>query len=344
MAAYRHRSGGWQVQIRAKTPDGRLVVRSKTFPRKADARAWAEPLELAIRTGQFQEQSERLLVSDLIDLWIRQGLPNLKGEKQQRRRRVVLEWWRERLGRAPARSVKSTEVAKHLDSLDVANSTRNRYKSALGVVYKLAIRRGDLSRVDDPTYGLHERELNARIRWLSDAERERLLDAAHGDPLIYLVIRLAITTGMREGEIAALRWRDIDYDSKWIRIESATSREAAKSGKPRLVPLLPQVETLLQQRSRRPGTDLVFPGRTGKPSWPRKRWEAARKTAGLEDVRFHDLRHTAATLLLSQGLDLSEVGEILGHKDIETTRRYVHLVRDRVVAAARDALLTIDHL
>ena len=346
MATYQTRGSNCQAEVRVKGPDGKLVRKTKTFRRKTDARRWAEKIEAEIRSGRWteEEQARLLLVSDVIELWLFQGLKNLKGKKQQRRRRAVLKWWLERLGSVPVKSLKSSQVAKQLDTLEVATSTRNRYKSALGACFKLAIKRGDLGRSDDPTHGLHERELNARIRWLDEEERARLFHAAKDDPWLDLVIWLALTTGMREGEIAALRWRDIDYVEKRIRVEAATVRDASKSGRARLVPLVPEVESRLRERQklRHIASNLVFPGRTGKPSWPRFRWEAVRIAAGLEDVRFHDLRHTAATLLLSEGrLGLSEVGEILGHRDIETTRRYAHLVRERVVDAAREALLTI---
>lgn len=107
----------------------------------------------------------------------------------------------------------TSEVSKLLDQVEGAVSTRNGYRSPLGAVYKWAAKRGDLPGGSDPTQGLYQEPKNARIRWLNPEERRKLLAAAEGQPDLDLMIRIAITTGMRKGEILKMRWRDLDFET-----------------------------------------------------------------------------------------------------------------------------------
>ena len=332
----------YKAIVRKKGPDGKIIKKYKTFDRKTDARRWGLDLEREIEEGKDVQEAPAL--EELIDIYLSTELPRLKGELQQRRRRVMVEWWRSRLGRRWADLIRPAEVSRYLDEIGGATSTRNRYKSVLGRVFKMAIKRGDVGRWVDPTAGLHVGENNERSRVLTTEERETLLRTVQDDPELNLFVRIAMTTGMRQGEIAKLRWRDCDFENQVIRVEADTQRDASKSGKQRLVPMLAQVERLLRERNkvRRIDTDLVFPGKTGKPSWPHKRWEAAVRKSGIKNFRYHDLRHTAASILTSRGVGLHELMHILGHKTAQATKRYVHLTRQHVAESIRDRMVDID--
>jgi integrase len=154
--------------------------------------------------------------------------------------------------------------------------------------------------------------------------------ACDQDGAIYLT---AAFTGLRRGELLALRWRDIDFVGSNVRVRASYvggSLTAPKSGKVRSVPLAAEVaETLakLAQREWLVGDDdLVFPGDRGTyldGSALRRRYLQALERAGLRRLRFHDLRHTFGTRMISK-TDIRRVQEWMGHADVQTTMRYLH--------------------
>jgi integrase len=154
--------------------------------------------------------------------------------------------------------------------------------------------------------------------------------ASEQDAAIYLT---AAFTGLRRGELIALRWRDVDLAGSLVRVRRSYSFGALsvpKSGKARAVPLAPEVATALAKLAlRRLWTgedDLVFPGETGDfldGSALRRRYLEAQAQAGIKRLRFHDLRHTFGTRMIGVA-DIVRVKEWMGHADIETTMRYLH--------------------
>jgi integrase len=195
------------------------------------------------------------------------------------------------------------------------------------------------------------------IRSLSQEEASRLLRAATGTRDEAL-ITLALRTGMRQGELAALRWEDLDLGTKpniTVRrsadTRTSTIVSTTKTGKERRVGIGPRtVETLEAHRGRQRleriaartwyDSGLVFPNTKGKI---RRRDSVVRSLKALleeagipTDVRFHDLRHTAGTLALRQGVPLHTVSRMLGHSDpAMTLRRYAHVLDDMREDAGR---------
>jgi integrase len=136
----------------------------------------------------------------------------------------------------------------------------------------------------------------------------------------------AAFTGLRLGELVALRWRDVDLDRRVLRVRASWSGYELtfpKAGRVRSVPLAPQVADAL-----RPGApdELVFPGRDGDyldRSALRRRYRTAQRAAGLRPLRFHDLRHTFATTMVGC-TSIRRVQEWMGHSDLHSTMRYLH--------------------
>jgi integrase len=205
-------------------------------------------------------------------------------------------------------------------------------------------------------YGLRENaaadveKLSARasgdIQVFSPEEVWALVRAAASehDGALFLT---AAFTGLRMGELLALRWRDVDFTGATIRVRASYylgQLTTPKSGKVRAVPLAPDVAAALAQLGRREhwlgDDDLVFVGETGgylDGSALRRRYKAAIAGAGLRPLRFHDLRHTFGTRMIAKA-DIRRVQEWMGHADIQTTMRYLHYApREedaRLVAAA----------
>ena len=143
----------------------------------------------------------------------------------------------------------------------------------------------------------------------------------------------AAFTGLRQGELVALRWRNVDFPGQHIRVTASYTNGALtspKSGKVRAVPMAPAVAEAHARLSHREhwtrDDDLVFPGGAGgylDASALLRRYKRALAAAGLRPLRFHDLRHTFGTTMIRKA-DIVRVQEWMGHADIETTRKYLH--------------------
>jgi integrase len=163
------------------------------------------------------------------------------------------------------------------------------------------------------------------------------------------LVRFAAYTGLRQGELVALRWRDVSFADRVLIVEralSGTEELSPKSGTLRAVPLADQAVAALDRQSRRANftgpDDYVFATLTGDrpdPSALRRRYNRARDAAGAQALPFHALRHTAASLMVRK-LDPVTVQAILGHASVKTTERYLHARRAADLADDVTAALT----
>jgi integrase len=159
-----------------------------------------------------------------------------------------------------------------------------------------------------------------RTRFLANEEVARLIE----NSIVHLkpIIIAAISTGMRRGEIFDLKWKDVDIEHGFIRVEKTKNSES------REIPINPYLSETLQGmvESRKLG-NYVFCNEDGK-KWCdiRGSFQSALRRSGIKDFRFHDLRHTAASLYASRGCDLVTLQHLLGHKSINMTMRYAHLL------------------
>ena len=170
------------------------------------------------------------------------------------------------------------------------------------------------------------REPRGRVRFLSDEERIRLLESCKesSSPYLYPVVVLALSTGMRSGEIMGLTWDNVDLN------RGRAILHETKNGERRAVALKGHALELLKElgKVRRIDSNLLFPAKETKTTKPidlRKPWEAAVQKTELHDFRFHDLRHSAASYLAMNGASLAEIAEVLGHKTLQMVKRYAHL-------------------
>jgi len=150
------------------------------------------------------------------------------------------------------------------------------------------------------------------------------------------VVRLAMHTGARRGELLGLHWRDIDFVSRMVTFCGTTT----KTGLSRRVPLnATAFDVLTRWKPQNADADaLVFPGPKGERMFSLKTaWGQLMKDAKIRGFRFHDLRHHAASRLVQAGTDLYVVSQILGHRSVTMTQRYAHL-RDSDKAAALEKL------
>ena len=185
---------------------------------------------------------------------------------------------------------------------------------------------------------------------LSPLEVSALVRSAESEQDAAL-FRVAAFTGLRLGELRALRWRDVDFAGRIVHVRQnyvAGEFTSPKGKRVRSVPLIDQAAVALDVLSRRvrfTGTDdLVFPSSVGGPlddSQLRRRFAEALSRAGLKRIRIHDLRHSFGTLAV-QAFPLSDVQAYMGHADVQTTMIYVHHVPRHDAAARLSAVVGAD--
>ena len=208
---------------------------------------------------------------------------------------------------------------------EVKEATVNRELSALRKLLNLAKKR-KLYHGDNivSESGLFKSE-SQRMRVLNEEEEHRLLNCS--SPHLIPIIKMALLTGMRLSEILTLQWTDVNLDTNLITIRA----EISKSKKSRRIPISGSLrKLLLEQKMKNYQSGHVFVTHLGVPYSPnnpsalKRAFTTARRKAQIEDFRFHDLRHTAATRMAENGASIIAVKEILGHADIRTTMKYFH--------------------
>ncbi|CAN5889986.1 hypothetical protein BH18ACI4_BH18ACI4_16460 [soil metagenome] len=217
-------------------------------------------------------------------------------------------------------------------------ATVNRELALLRRMFNVAQREGWIAHnpfaMGEPLVSIADEKKRERI--LTREEERRLLEACSDTRRRHLrpILICALDTGMRQGEILTLRWRDVDLDHGTITVAAFNTKTMRSRTISVTVRLARELEAIAAQSPKRPD-DLVF----GISDNVKRSFDVVRRAAGIADVRFHDLRHTAATRLVSAHIPLSEVGRVLGHTQANTTYRYVNanIETAKRAAAALDA-------
>lgn len=323
---------GWYVCFRAT--DGRVVRRAAGRSRRTAERIRAK-VETQVREGKFFEKDQR---SD----WTLGRLSEVYLERMGRLRPLSARWRREmfrQILRVLSPDVLIEEI--NMGTLDryvnrrraegKAYSTVNREISILRHALRLAARWKMETKLTQFRLAewttLRESEGARKAVFLTSHQVAAVIAAAHeraangglNERQGEAVVRVALETGARLGEILALEWEDLEGSILRIRTE--------KHGPDRSIKL-PETTVLLLRTFRASplSQGLMFPSaRTGHERVDIRRfWQAVRKAAGVVHVRFHDLRHTAASEMLRRGLLLREVQYVLGHASSRMTERYAH--------------------
>jgi integrase len=216
--------------------------------------------------------------------------------------------------------------------IELSNRTKNKLLVVMHGVFRRAQHVWGLPLNPVASVEKHPTRSSGDLQVFSPEEVWALVRAASSeqDAAIFLT---AAFTGLRRGELLALRWRDIDFPGSLIRVRTSYAggkMTTPKSGKVRSVPMAPDVAKALaalgQRRDFVSGDDLVFCGEAGgylDGSALRRRYAASLTEAGLRPLRFHDLRHVFGTRMIAKA-DIRRVQEWMGHADVQTTMRYLH--------------------
>lgn len=323
-----------KITYRAKVRLKGFPTQSATFNRKTDADRWIKSTESAIREGRHFKTSEakKRTLDEIIDRYKKEILP--RKPKAVKQRTMQLSWWSKEIGCYSLADVTASIISENRSKLlseEIApnktrsSSTVNRYMAALSHVLSIANREWEwisenpcskLSKLSEP---------RGRVRFLSDDERSRLLIACKQSKSrhLYVIVVLALSTGMRLGEILSLSWEQVDLKTCKIILHDTKNNER------RAIPLKGHAYDVVEDWSRiqRIDTKMLFPNKRDPHRHIdiRSPWYTALQKAEIEDFHFHDLRHSAASYLAMNGATLAEIAEVLGHKTLQMVKRYAHL-------------------
>jgi integrase len=323
----------------------------ESFRTRTEAKNWVRKQESSILEGKYvpDNKARKYTLSDLIKEYIRLHLSKFPSRLKDQTSH--LHWWEENYGNktlieiTPSLLVEAKE--KLLDGITFrkkkrSNSTVNRYFSSLGRAFTLALQEWQWV-IENPFRRVSKlKENGGRNRFLSREELHALLQGCKGskNPHLYGMVLIAASMGLRFGEIANLRWKHVDFDNGFATLETT------KNGDNRFVPLPDQVTAYLKeiQRPKLP-EEFVFPSKNPAKRHPysliRKAFQKAVQETKLQDFKFHDLRHTAASHMAMNGATQGELMEVLGHRSPAMTRRYAHFSKEHI---ARILQKTSNHL
>lgn len=313
---------------------------SQTFDRKSDAQRWAEDTEAALHNGGYigNAPSNDMLFDDALEKYLAE-VSSKKAKSTHRRELYQSRSLHYFFGKT-LKEITPTLAAQFRDKrlAEVQPATVIKDLSMLSHIYSSALREWGIEATNPVAIIRKPKTPQGRLRFLTDAEIKSLLkESKKGHrPNLYHFIVLQLHTGMRPSEGAGLTWGQVDFDGRIIDLQQTKTD-------PRRVPLTVSAIEILSEFVPERGykcKDFVFLLRQPKMTYRRRpnqyfreSFEAAVKRARIEDFHMHDLRHTAASYMIMNGVDLRTVADILGHKTISMTMRYTHLLDDHKLKA-----------
>ena len=300
MSVWKDKAGRYHVAVQR----GGARVHRKCPPAYTWRQAKQKESELLQRFDAAQ--SGKVLIADAIQHWLKTEVAHHKARRGTEGNAYALAPWVR--GKDLTQIVSVAEDYKKANRGLVTNSTINRRLAVLRRVANLAYRRWGWLAIPIGAKVELLPENAARERFLDRSELARLLRGIQNRSMRKAAL-VAAFTGLRRGELAKLRPLNVQGDLIYLKL--------TKGGRPRTVPVVHHVQFALRRLPFGVHADTLT--------------HAVQRS--MPGVRFHDLRHTAASMLIQAGVDLYRVGTILGHSDIRTTRRYAHLVVDNLRAA-----------
>jgi integrase len=343
-------------------------ARTASFPTRRAAERWAKTIEAEMIEGKHFRtvEARRRTLGEAIDRYIAEELPKKRDGSMHR---VRLPWWKEHAGDVKLADITPALISSLRGKLKRepyvranpnakrtllekgekpkqykrTDGTVNRYLAVLSHVLTVARKEWHWMS-HNPMDGVSKlRESRGRIRYLSTEERAALLKQTAKNPTLHTIVVIALSTACRAGELMNLRWRDVDLQ------EGRLLFRQTKNDEPRAAWLHGEALRLLTEHAKVRPIDneaRVFPNPSGKGGYDYiEPFNEAVKAAKIQNFRFHDLRHSAATYLAREGATEAQLRAIGGWKS-GVVRRYVHIAaqdtRD-VLAKMNRKILGGDH-
>lgn len=321
-------SYGAQVRIKPFKPTW------QSFPTKQAAIAWRDALTATLKkqrdAGGVREDVASLTVAELAKEYLAD--PETIAQKAYHDRKSGVNWWVNHYGAERVMQFNVLKIRAARDRLQPgrANATVNRHLAAMRACWNWGRSAGLVPQDRQWPTRLMLTEPKGRTRFLRDGEISALLKASKTQgPTMYAAVLVSIACGLRKSELLRLKWSDVDFEAETLRIL------LTKNSHPRGVHLPSSASAALKELKKQSvvGTS-VFIGGDGEAigqGWIEYRWRSVMKESGLQNFRWHDLRHSCASILAQNGASLPEIGSVLGHQSASATHRYSHLVEGKVV-------------
>ena len=311
----------WEAKIRRKG----YPVQMRSFDKKSDAEKWAREIESSMDRGVFKstKEAEKTTLSEALDRYLEEVSKHKKGHQREKSR--IEKWKTHALGSRYLASIAPKDIADYAAKRKSEGYSRQTVYLELAIIshlYNYAAAKWGMRALENPVPPTRVKGTDphrghgykGRERTLSSPEKEKLFEYLNEE--MQHIVDLAIETGMRRGELLSLTVSNVDLAKKTVKLDMT------KNGDSREVPLSPAAVDILRTVL---GTKKVV-GIDGKlwsigPDRATSIFARAVKEVGLKDIRFHDLRHTAATRLASL-YQAHELAKILGHKVLNMVMRY----------------------
>jgi integrase len=339
-----------QVRIRpfkAVQETFRVPPGAKPSDIKRQAQAWAEAEEKRLRALRLKGGDDtdndisRRTVGEVINAYLED--PKITQLKTFDDIDRLLTWWLtdHKSTRIIDFGVKKIYAAREkLVAEKITPATVNRYVDAMRASWNWARNSGKVPQDRGWPTKLRLAENNERKRFLDDKELAALLEAAERNPVMRAAILLSVGTGIRQGELLRLQWKDVDLDGGKITLLVTKNKEARTVHVPTTV--VAALRKLRKSKVAASSPVFMLDADTPLNAWTlENRWSKIRDAAGLEDFKWHDLRHSCASFLARRGASLLEISSVLGHKSLSMVKRYAHLTQGKPVTGHTelDALL-----
>ncbi|CAM8824572.1 tyrosine-type recombinase/integrase [Burkholderia pseudomallei] len=358
MAYISQRGAYWRTEVRRR--GYKPVYRS--FDTKQQAQQWARRVESEMDSGAYVDrtEAERTTLREALERYRREIVPEKRHPYQENRR--IQRWIDNHLSHRTLANLRGADFAKYRDERRVAGRAENTIRLELQVIshlFEIARKEWGMEALANPLKNIRKPSgSEARDRRLRTGEFEKLhaLLSASGNPWAALAFELAIETSLRQGALFSVRWEWLDLGNRLLRFPPG-ARGAENKGVPAVLPLSRRAVAVFRHlaavaesaearvgRSRFGPADVTPEKLTGRVFgtsvnaviciWKRTLKKASADDLEVSTLRWHDLRHEAASRLFEKGLHPMEVASITGHRSMQMLKRYTHLkpetIRDKL--------------
>jgi integrase len=317
MATFRNRHGKWQARVRRL---GQQPI-TKSFQNKQDAERWARQVEADIDKGSYTNVvlAERTLLKDIIERYIQEVTNQTRSMKEDRYRLgAMMRHW---IGALTMIQLTPAKVAQYRDERlkKVSGGAVIRELAYISSIINHSRREWGINMTNPVPFVKKPPSPQGRNKTLTNDELERLLEACtprvkNGNIWVLPIVKFALASAMRRGEMLGLRWSEVNLDKRTAYIP------LTKNGESRTVPLSSEAINILKELPR------SIDGRVFPINGPNLSsiFEKARGLAKLVDFHFHDLRHMAITRMAERLPNVIELSAVSGHKSLAMLKRYYH--------------------
>lgn len=331
MTVKQTKSGEWYCRFQVHGERKHFKCNGATTKKEAEQMENAFKYRLQQQqNGVIPREEKKMSVDRLCDKFLEYSEMNKRSYKQDKSRiKVIREYFKRCLYINNIKLDDIEQFKRYLLNRGLKEVTVNRYLEVISKMFNIAIR-NDWTKKNpieqDVKFSLKN---DNNFRCLSLKEQNKLLEVVKGTYLEGIII-FALNTGLRKADILSLMWEDIkSYNDKVMHLYIGKSNKCID---------MPCTKMLYDFLERTPiedrhGAIFINPLTKRQVKEIKRAWKTAKRKAGIENFRFHDIRHTVATRLVNAGVPLPTVQKVMTHSDITTTMRYVHTPSEEMYKA-----------